>query len=111
MTSVGTDRRQGVRSGAAIKVPVRVATTANITLSGLQTIDGVTLVADDRVLVKDQTTQSENGIYVADTSTWDRAIDFDGVFDVVEGTIVVVNQGSANGSSAWRVETTGTITP
>ena len=63
MTAV--DRLNGVHSGLGQKAPVRVATTANVTLSGLQTIDGVTLEADDRILVKDQTTTSENGIYAA----------------------------------------------
>lgn len=110
MSSVSNDRRQGVNAGAAIKVPVRVATTANITLSGLQTIDGVTVVADDRVLVKNQTTQSQNGIYVASSSTWQRALDFDGQFDVVQGTLVFVTQGTVHANQMWRVSTSGTIT-
>ena len=110
MPTVSTDRRQGVNAGAALKVPCRVATTANITLSGLQTIDGVALAADDRVLVKDQTTGSENGVYAASTSTWQRAIDFDGMFDAVQGTMVWVNTGSTN-AGLWRLTTSGTITP
>lgn len=110
MPSVSQDRRQGVNAGAALKVPVRVATTANITLSGLQTIDGVTVVADDRVLVKNQTDASENGIYSATTSTWQRTPDWDGPFDVVEGTLVYVNQGTLNTETMWRVTTTGEIT-
>lgn len=109
MTSTSTDRRQGVNAGAAIKVPCRVATTANITLSGEQTIDGVAVVDGDRVLVKDQTTGSENGIYVADTSAWERALDWDGAFDVQTGTLVKVNAGSTN-QGFWYVSTTGTIT-
>jgi len=109
MSTVSTDRRQGVNVGAAIKVPCRVATTGNITLSGLQTIDGVVLAADDRVLVKDQTTGSENGIYVASTSTWQRSLDWDGQFDVKTGTLVWVTAGSTN-AGMWRVTTTGAIT-
>lgn len=55
-----------VLNGRSWKDPVRVASTANIaTLSGLLTIDGITLVAGDRVLLKDQTTASQNGIYTA----------------------------------------------
>lgn len=105
MTSVSADRRQGVNSSAAIKVACQVATTANITLSGLQTIDGVALAADDRVLVKDQTTTSENGVYQADTGTWTRAIDFDGAYDVLEGTIVTVIHGNTYPNTLWRVST------
>jgi phage-related tail fiber protein len=52
--------------GAAYKATCRVASTANITtLSGLLTIDGIVLVANDRVLVKDQTASQNNGIYIA----------------------------------------------
>jgi len=58
-------------------VSVLVATTANITLSGTQTIDGVAVVAGNRVLVKDQTTQSQNGIYVVASGAWTRATDAD----------------------------------
>lgn len=89
------DRRQGLTSGVAIKAPCRVATTANITLSGLQTIDGVTVAADDRVLVKSQTNAVQNGIYLADTGSWQRAVDFNGPRDVVQGTLVLVTAGSS----------------
>jgi hypothetical protein len=59
----------------AIKAPVRVATTANITLSGLQTIDGIALVAGDRVLVKNQSDATANGLYNGVTGNWTRTID------------------------------------
>lgn len=110
MSSVSTDRRQGVNAGAAVKVPCKTATTANITLSGLQTIDGVALAANDRVLVKDQTTGSENGIYRAATGTWTRDYDFDGTFDVKEGTFVFVTDGSTT-VGFWYVTTADPITP
>lgn len=90
MTSPSQDRLYGANSSLAIKAPCKVTTSANITLSGLQTIDGILLVAEDRVLVKNQTTGSQNGIYIAGTSTWARAPDFDGSRDVVQGTIVPV---------------------
>lgn len=109
MPSDLVDRLRGVRSSQAIKVPCRVATTANITLSGEQTIDGVAVVDGDRVLVKNQSTASENGIYECDTSTWSRAPDWDGTGDVVTGTRVYVTAGTTN-KGEWVVTTTGTIT-
>lgn len=63
--------------GLKVKSPVRVATTGNITLSGLQTIDGVTLSAGDRVLVWQQTNAAQNGIYVVSSGAWTRASDLD----------------------------------
>ncbi len=108
MTS--TDRRFGYSSSVAVKGPCVVATTANITLSGTQTIDGVAVVADDRVLVKDQTTGSENGIYVVNASTWERAVDFDGTTDVKKGTLVYIHSGSTN-IGLWRVTASDPITP
>lgn len=111
MASVTTDRRQGVNSSLAIKVPVKAATTANITLSGEQTIDGVSCTSGDRVLVKDQTTGSENGIYDVATSSWSRSPDFDGAYDVTTGTLVkVMAGGTTNGGYFYELTTTGTIT-
>jgi hypothetical protein len=63
-------------AGLAPKPEVQVATTANITLTGLQTIDGYTTLANDRVLVKNQTTSSQNGVYVAGSGAWTVATDF-----------------------------------
>lgn len=105
-----TDRTTGLVGHLGIKAPVRAATTANITLSGLQTVDGVVLVADDRVLVKNQTTGSENGIYAADTGTWERAKDFNGVYDIVKGTMARVTDGSTLSDSYWAVSTANPIT-
>ena len=67
--STFADRVTGVSTNQAIKVACRLATTANITLSGAQTIDGVSAVAGDRVLVKDQTAGAENGIYKSGAGT------------------------------------------
>lgn len=103
-----TTRNQTLVGEVAIKAPVVVATTAAITLSGEQTIDGVAVVADDRVLVKDQADGIENGIYVADTGAWTRAPDCDGSFDLVEGSLIKANGGTAN-SGFWYCSTTGTI--
>lgn len=81
---------------AAVKKSVRVATTANITLSGPQTIDGIAVVAGDRVLVKDQTTTSQNGIYIVNASTWVRATDADAATKIA-GAFVNVDSGAVNG--------------
>lgn len=92
---VATDRLRGLAQASAIKSPCRVATTANITLSGLQLIDGVAnLAAGDRVLVWQQTDAVENGIYVAATGDWTRDVDCDGAGEILQGTIVAVTQGT-----------------
>jgi hypothetical protein len=109
MTSIAIDRLDGLSSSTAIKGPCRVATTANITLSGLQTIDGVSLAAEDRVLVKNQTTASQNGIYVVDTGTWRRAADFTRNRDIRRGAIVVVTDGTV-GAGPYRLATADPIT-
>lgn len=105
-----TDRINGLLGSVAIKPPCRVSTTANITLSGLQTIDGVTVVAGDRVLVKNQTTATENGIYEADTSAWKRAKDFNGNRDAVQGTTIPVYAGTVNGGMYYQVTNANPIT-
>lgn len=89
------DRITGLGSSVAIKAPCVVATTVNITLTGLQTIDGITVVQDDRVLVKNQTSGYLNGIYIASTGVWARSADFNDNRDFVNGTIVSVIGGSA----------------
>lgn len=94
MATALTDRVSGIFSGVAFKAPVKVATSANITLEGLQTIGSVTLAAGDRVLVKDQTDATENGIYEADTSGWQRTKDFDSGREIANGTRVAVGAGS-----------------
>lgn len=91
MPATYTDRLTGLTTSAAIKAPVRAVTTANITLSGLQTVGGVELAEDDRVLVKDQSTGSQNGIYNASTGSWTRSLDFNGANDAVRGTLIVTD--------------------
>lgn len=95
----------------AIKEPCRVATISNITLSTLQTIDGVALAAGDRVLVRAQTSAVNNGIYVAASGAWSRATDFDGAGEVAGGTQVFVTSGTLYGDIAWRVSGEGAVTP
>ena len=82
------------------KASVKVATTANITLSGTQTIDGIAVSAGDRVLVKDQSTASQNGIYVVAAGAWTRATDMD-VAAEFPGAYVFVEQGTANADKGY----------
>ena len=88
-------------AGLVAKGAAACATTgANITLSGLQTIDGYTTLANDRVLVKDQTTQANNGIYVAGSGAWTRATDMDAWVEVPQAYVFVSN-GTVNAASSW----------
>lgn len=103
------DRLFDALSSLAIKAPCRAASTANLTLSGLQTVDTVALAQNDRVLAKNQTTGSENGILLADTGTWKRAPDFDGNRDAVKGTLTKITDGSANGDTYWTITTANPI--
>ena len=99
-------------TGLDVKDSVRVATTAAITLSGTQTIDGVSLVADDRVLVKDQANGADNGIYVVAAGAWSRSGDADNSpsGEVTSGMFTFVEEGSANADAGYVLQTTGTIT-
>ena len=87
-------------TGISWKQPVNCGTTANITLSGLQTIDGVTVVAGDRVLVKSQTAPAQNGIYLASATAWSRAPDAN-TWDELISAICFVESGSTLAGSAW----------
>jgi len=97
------------RSGLDVKASVRAATTANITLSGTQTVDGVALIAGDRVLVKDQSTASANGIYVVAASTWSRSTDADTDAEVTSGMFTFVEEGTVNADSGWVLSTNNPI--
>jgi hypothetical protein len=98
------------RSGLDVKQSVRAATTENVTLSGTQTIDGVSLIATNRVLVKDQSTTSENGIWVVSASTWSRATDADSDAEVTAGLFTFVEEGTDNGNSGFVLTTDNPIT-
>jgi hypothetical protein len=82
----------------------RVATNANITLSGLQSIDAVTVAAGDRVLVKDQTAKTENGVYVAASGAWARATDVPDTATQVQGLLVYVREGTLNKYKTYQQE-------
>lgn len=97
--------------GLDVKASVRVATTANITLANTQTIDGVSLSAGDRVLVKDQTDGTENGIYVVvDGGSWTRSTDADSDSEVTAGLFTFVAEGSTYADTGWVISTNDDIT-
>jgi len=88
------------------KKSVRCATTVSIGLSGLQTIDDVTLVAGDRVLVKNQDTASQNWIYVAAAGAWARAQDANESTECTPGHLVPVQAGTKNAGTVWQLVNT-----
>jgi len=90
----------GVAQGLDVKDSVKATTTANITLSGTQTIDGISLSADDRVLVKNQNTASENGLYLCKASSWTRTDDLAAGADAA-GAFVFVEQGTVNAENGF----------
>ncbi|MFJ3074563.1 phage tail protein [Pseudomonas sp. NPDC087029] len=92
------------------KHSVLAATTVNIALSGLQTVDGVALAAGARVLVKNQTAAKDNGLYlVAAGGAWTRCTDADSSSKVTPGMLVLVERGAVNGDSAWQLVTDAAI--
>lgn len=94
----------------AIKTAARVATTANITLNGTQTIDGVAVVADDRVLVKNQTDGTQNGVYKVSSGNWTRATDFDASVEVAQGVQILSTLGTTNAKKTFILTTANPIT-
>ena len=99
-----------VAQGLDAKNSVRAATTTNITLSGTQTVDGVALSVADRVLVKDQSTGSQNGLYNVASGAWTRTVDADSATDVHGGMFVFVEQGTVNADTGWVLTTDTPVT-
>jgi phage-related tail fiber protein len=91
------------------KQSVRAATTANIALTGLQTLDAVALVAGDRVLVKNQVVAKDNGLYIAAAGVWSRAPDADTSAEVTSALVVSVEQGATLADTRWQLVTDGVI--
>ena len=106
----------GGSGGNSIKTPCRVATTGNNvapTAIG-STVDGVTIVVDDRVLYKDQTAQKDNGIYVCTNvalgvATMERASDMPNASTIEGGLLVYINEGTVNGDNLFGLTTNGSI--
>ena len=102
-----------VATGLQPHEAVKAVTTGQTTLSGEQTVDGIALVAGDRVLVKNQSTASQNGIYVVDAGAWTRATDFNDDptgFEVKSGDIVPVLSGDTQAATIWILTTPDPIT-
>ena len=96
-------------NGLAWKDSARATTTANITLSAPQTIDTVSVIAGDRVLVKDQTLPQENGLYDVNAGAWTRTVDADTESDLLNMS-VFIQEGAVNGSTGWTLTTPAPIT-
>lgn len=117
-------------AGLAVKAPVRVASTANVTttytntggtsargqMTGApNTLDGVSLAANDRILLKNQSTGAANGIWIVTTlgsgsnGVWDRATDADADAEITDGTFVFVGEGTANAGTQWVLTTNQAI--
>lgn len=97
-----------VAEGLDIKASCVAATTGNINLSGTQTIDGIAIVATNRVLVKDQTDAKQNGIYLCAASAWSRSSDMDAGADF-PGAFSFIESGTTNASKGF-VCTNSTVT-
>lgn len=100
------------------KQAVRVVTTSNITLAGgaPNSVDGVNLSLNDRILVTAQTSGVQNGIYYVTTlgtgatGTWTRAVDTDTTGELLSGTIVMVTEGTTYADTQWKLTTNDPIT-
>lgn len=120
-----------VATGLDVKTSVRAASTANVSVTytatggasargqitaAPNTLDGVSLAANDRILLKDQTTGAQNGIWVVTTlgtganGVWDRATDFDQDAEVTSGAFTFIEQGTTNADSGWVLTTDNPIT-
>jgi hypothetical protein len=95
---------QASATGISVKDPVRVVATANVNVGTgtLLTIDGVTLVAGDRVLLTGQTSAIQNGVYIAATGAWSRALPED-TGSELKGAFWLVNEGTSNARTQWIV--------
>jgi hypothetical protein len=89
-----------VAQGLDVKASVKAATTGNIILSGEQTIDTIPLVTGDRILVKNQTAQEDNGIYVVATGSWARSADAN-TWDELVSAFVFVEEGATNADNGY----------
>lgn len=101
---------QSAAAGIDSKPSVRLITITNVaTLSGLPTIDGITAVSGDRVLLTGQTTQSQNGPYVVAAGAWSRAVDADQTGEITPGAFWMVEEGTSYAKTQWRCNNSGAI--
>lgn len=101
---------QALINGIAIKYSCRVASVANVPLTGLQTIDSVSLVAGDRVLLTAQSTAAQNGPWVVASSAWTRPSDYTAASAQKEGIMIIVAEGTIYHDTKWLAITDGVIT-
>lgn len=92
---------EAARKSLDIKPTVRVATTENIDLKGIQSIDGVKTSEGDRILVKNQNKAGQNGIYVITAGNWSRSVDADEDYKLRNNVFTYVEEGSVNGGSSF----------
>jgi hypothetical protein len=99
-----------IGGGGVATMRAKVATTGNVVLSGLQTIDGIALAAGDFVLVSSQTSPAQNGVYVAASGAWVRAAGADAWTNLINA-IYVVEQGTTLADTIWMCtsDTGGTL--
>ena len=114
VTGVGQDLNPLAAANlmSAVLSVVAVSTT-NVTLSGLQTIDGISLAQGQSVLLIGQTTSADRGIYIVQSGAWTRAINFPNGYVIAQNCdlVVLVKQGTAFGNTPWRLLTaSGSIT-
>ena len=98
--SSSADAAAASAAGIFWKQPAKAASVGNLTLSGTQTVDGISLSVGDRVLVKDQSSAATNGVYVVASSTWARSVPLN-TWDEFVGAALIVSQGSVNADTAW----------
>lgn len=119
-TRTGLDVKQSVRAASTASVTVTYTAAGGTSTRGQitaapNTLDGVTLAANDRILLKDQGTGAQNGIWVVSTlgtganGVWDRATDFDADAEVTAGAFVFVEEGTTNADSGWVLTTNNPI--
>ena len=94
-----------LRTDAAWKAPVRVVATTNINRTATQTIDGVALLAGERILLTAETSAQYNGVWVVSAGAWSRATDMDSSAEFFRGLVVLVNEGTAGAGTIWRYDT------
>jgi hypothetical protein len=119
--ATGLDPKASARAASTAAVTVTYAATGGTSARGQMTampntIDGVTLAANDRVLLKNQAAGAQNGIWVVSTlgtganGVWDRATDFDQDAEVTSGAFVFVEEGTVNADTGWVLTTNNPIT-
>lgn len=97
-------------AGLDPKSSVRAATTENVGLSGILSVDGINLVVGDRVLVKNQTVATQNGIYVVSAGAWARSADFNEDQEATAGVFFFVEEGITNGDAGFVLTTNNVVT-